>query len=163
VLTGFGILWFYNAMELGGAPRIWFVVMWAMAAALLVASIACIRSGYRAAGAVPKQPREVARQFWIIFGLEGAGIIAVVILFQLWHWDRYIVAAIAIIVGIHFLPLAKLFRAPVYRLTGLALVVCPLLLLAIMPGTTFRDVAIAYGAGTILWATALIVVAIPRR
>jgi hypothetical protein len=163
VLTGFGVFWLYNAMLLGGVSRIWFAALWLAAAALVAASVICVRRGYRAAGVIAKRPPEVARRFWIVFGLEAAAIIAVIILFQLWHWDRYIVAAIAIIVGIHFLPLAKLFRAPLYNFTGVALTVWPLILLATMLGTASRDVAIAYGAGAVLWGTAMIVIAIPRR
>jgi hypothetical protein len=162
-LTAFGALWLFNALHVGGATRFWFAVLWIVAAALALASIVSLHRGRRAMGRLPRRGPEVARKFWTVFGLEAAAIVVAVVLFQLWHWERYMVAAIAAIVGLHFLPLAKLFRAPVYYFTGIALVAWPTVLLVAMPASTQRDVAIAYGVGALLWGTALIVLAIPRR
>jgi Na+/melibiose symporter-like transporter len=162
-LTIFGALWLFNAMQAGGVARLWFAVLWIVAVALVLASIISIRRGRRVLGERPRRGPAVARKFWIVFALEGAAILAAVILFQLWHWDRYIVAAIAIVVGIYFLPLARLFRAPVYYLIGIALILWPAILLGTVHASTRRDVAIACGVAAILWRTALIVLAIPRR
>jgi hypothetical protein len=162
-LTAFGALWLFNALQVGGASRLWFAVLWFAAVALLLASIVSIRQGRKALGQLPKRAPEVARTFWIVFGLEAAAIVVAVLVFQLWHWERYIVAAIAAIVGIHFLPLAKLFRAPVYYFTGMVLVAWPAVLLVAMPASSQRDVTVALGVGCILWGTAAIVLAIPRR
>jgi hypothetical protein len=72
------------------------------------------------------------------------------------HLETYLVPAIAIIVGLHFFPLAQVFRARRYHLTaalmtlaGVGGVVAIVSGLAIAPATAIVDVACAM----ILWVT----------
>lgn len=162
VLAGFGALWLYNALVLSHAPQWILPLMWAATAALALGGIIAIRRSKAAGYEVPRDPA-VAKWFWIVFAAEFAGIAAVVVVFQMWSIDRYIVPAIAVIVGVHFLPLAQLFRAPIYYLTGIAMVAWSVTMIFAMPIDPQRTIMVAYGAGAILWASAFIVLAFPRR
>ncbi len=63
---------------------------------------------------------------------------------------------LGVIIGVHFLPLAKIFRMPLYYWTGAVMVLGALATLAI-PAGHVRNFA-AYGAnGLSLWATATVI------
>jgi hypothetical protein len=63
--------------------------------------------------------KSLLRQFLIIFALEIAGICLVNTMCGLLHHRRYVVPLDLIIVGLHFLPLARLFEYPRYYVTGI--------------------------------------------
>jgi hypothetical protein len=60
------------------------------------------------------------------------------------------------IIGLHFLPLAKIFEAPIYYATGAVMVLGVLASLAIPPGHARNIVALGIN-GLSLWATAAVV------
>jgi hypothetical protein len=60
------------------------------------------------------------------------------------------------VVGLHFLPLAKLFKVPPFYVTGMVLVLVTLGSLLITVGNPRAIVALA-GSGLCLWATAVVV------
>ena len=92
-----------------------------------------------------------------------AGACGVVVLLCLvtWHWD-WLAAGLALVVGLHFLPLARLFRFPVYYVTGLAIVAG-----VVFDAVRFEGVAMigAVGAttGTAMWLTAIYILLHARR
>jgi uncharacterized membrane protein YvlD (DUF360 family) len=64
------------------------------------------------------QGRRLMRRFGMIFAAEAVAIAVVsVVCMHTHHW-RFIVPLVLIIVGLHFLPLAKLFAVPRYYVTG---------------------------------------------
>ena len=63
--------------------------------------------------------REIGRHFYTILGLEVAAILVAVVVLTAIHYADFILPGIALIVGVHFFPLAALFRTPVYYGTGL--------------------------------------------
>ena len=64
------------------------------------------------------QGRRLMRRFGMIFAAEAVAIAMVsVVCMRTHHW-RFIVPLVLIIVGLHFLPLAKLFAVPRYYITG---------------------------------------------
>jgi hypothetical protein len=79
--------------------------------------------------------------------------------------SQFIPPAIALIVGLHFLPLARLFRVTFYYITGVLL--CVLALVAIIalirglpiagPSPYNWSLVVGIGATLILWLTALVV------
>jgi hypothetical protein len=82
----------------------------------------------------------------------GGDLLAVVVLKAI-HYPDYILCGIALIVGVHFFPLAALFRAPVYY--GTALAGCAIGLAGFFvadPGVRQKVVGISFGL--LLWATA---------
>jgi hypothetical protein len=62
--------------------------------------------------------KRIAMWLGIIFGIEIVLIALASILLSVFQADRFIAPTAALIVGIHFFPLARLFRVPVYYLTG---------------------------------------------
>jgi hypothetical protein len=98
----------------------------------------------------------VQRFNWVV-AVEAAGIAAAVVICLAAAAPRAIPAAVCLVVGAHFLPLASIFDQPQYRWTGM------LLLLAasaglFMTAAGLAEAAIAtvgFGAATILCGTAL--------
>src|SRR5579859_2784988 len=78
----------------------------------------------RSARALPKaessesttQGRRYGVWFGIVFGIEIMLIVLANILLSNFHAETFIAAVTALIVGVHFLPLANLFRVPAYYL-----------------------------------------------
>jgi hypothetical protein len=76
--------------------------------------------------------------------------------FALAHFGRYslIPQFLGVIIGLHFLPLAKLLRAPRYYLMGTAMVLCVLASLLIPEGS-IRNVIACAAIGLPMWITAV--------
>ncbi len=124
-----------------------------MTAALVLSGILRIRSERKSG--LPKQPAAVRIGFLITTALEVAGIVVAVFALSHWHMQQYIVAAIAVVVGLHFLPLAKIFRTPLYYATGLAMVAAAVAGAVILKDTQ-QIVCICYSMGAILLLTAFV-------
>jgi hypothetical protein len=85
------------------------------------------------------------------------------ILLSTFQLDRFIPPVTALIVGIHFFPLARLFHVPVYFLTGALLSVLALVALVALPlglpiaGPSPYNWSLFVGVGTtlVLWLTLL--------
>lgn len=61
-------------------------------------------------------------KFGLIGAAEAIGIVAVIALCNNLHTPNAISGAVAIIVGLHFIPLARLFKMGLYNYTGAAIV-----------------------------------------
>jgi hypothetical protein len=128
------------------------------AIALLIPCFGMFQIGRRAAKlAAPltsEQKRVQSRMgimFGIVFGAEGLLIfLAVSVLIHL-HLQPYIMNAVAAIVGLHFLPLARLYRVPLYYWVGGVMVADALVWLA-LPSPT-REIAVGLSMAVILWLT----------
>ena len=90
---------------------------------------ACIAgTGVRVSGSHPAIPspmaeqtakrRQIGRQFGWVTGIEGAAILLTVVVLNVVRRPEYIASVIALIVGLHFFPLTKLFGAPHPYLIG---------------------------------------------
>ena len=95
------------------------------------------------------------RDFQWVLALEWVPIVVVAIVFARMRRRHLILPAIAIIVGLHFLPLAKLFGAPLYYFTGSALVLATLAAFSVSD-ITRRQGIICFASGLILWTTSAI-------
>ena len=101
--------------------------------------------------------------FGIIFGIEFVLIAISSTLLSTFKGDVFIAPAIALIVGIHFFPLSRLFHVPVFSITGgllsvLALVALIALLLGLpIAGSSPYNWSLFVGIGTTLtlWLTAV--------
>lgn len=107
--------------------------------------------------------KRIGIRFGIVFGIEIMLIALASILLSTFQLDRFIAPATALIVGIHFLPLARLFRVPTYYITGVLLSALALVaLLALLLGLTIGgqspynwSLFVGWGATLVLWLTAL--------
>lgn len=119
----FGALWAHAALTAEPALQVWPVqiVIIAVSVALILAGLATFLRGRRLAK-TPGNPalpqRRVWRKFLLVLFLEIVAMNLVV--WQLGTHDLMtcLMPAIAIIVGLHFFPLARIFRAPHMQVTA---------------------------------------------
>lgn len=115
--------------------------------------------------------RRIWRWFGLIFGLEIVLIALASSLLSIFPLSQFIAPTTALIVGVHFIPLARLFRVGVYYLTGallsvIALVALVALLLGLpMAGSSPYNWSLFVGIGTtlVLWLTVLFMIRFGRR
>jgi len=108
----------------------------------------------------PSRGRKIMRQFGMIFAAEiGAIAVVYVACVKTHHW-RFIVPLSIVIVGLHFLPLARLFRVPRYYVTGALFCAIPIVTMLSVPahahiGHSLSWITIpAVGGGLVSLATA---------
>jgi hypothetical protein len=169
VMFGFGTVWVLLGLFRGRSSAIW------VRFTLLFAGIAlavCIAAFGKRALSIPQTDvpvsqqqnaanREIGRRFYIVAGIEFAAIFLSVIVLRALHFPDYILCAIALIVAIHFFPLAALFKAPIYYGTGL--LGCAIGLVGFFTDDSgLRQKIVGISFGLLLWATAacLLVVAL---
>jgi hypothetical protein len=160
ILTLFGNLWCFLALVFWDArPR------WSIPAANLVGTLllAFCLARFIAWKKIPSRHDPVAAAkgkragmwFGIIFGAEGLLIWLCVLLLQHLGLSGWIPLAVATIVGLHFLPLARLFEVPLYYWTG-ALSVLGMVVCSLMPDSALRQLSAGFIMAAILWLSALL-------
>ena len=160
VLVGAGLGWMMSGLSaLGGIPPALFSAVLAGAALLLLGAVAVRRSAHNVAE-TPWSPQR-SRGFWLAFGAEAAAIVLIVSTALLLHRPQWIPPLVALAVGLHFLPLARLFRRPLYYVTGTALcAVCAATILFMPPQWGARHLqgwllSAGLGSGMVLWLSVL--------
>jgi hypothetical protein len=91
---------------------------------LLFAGVATIREGRRLSRATATReagPRGMRRQFVVVLAWEILALNVAAYLLIGHQMVQYLAPAVALVVGLHFLPLAKIFRAPHYYATATAM------------------------------------------
>jgi len=121
--------------------------------ALLAAAI-CIKRQAKRWPRVPDTPG-VGRAFAWINAIQWTAVVAVVFGFGRLHWDAYVPSAVTAIVGLHYYPLARLFRNPLHYVTGTVLVAWAVASAVIVPLDRLQGVS-TMGTGAILWASAAV-------
>lgn len=124
----FGVLWLTIGLATGRRSPLWLRGSILLAGLLLAALVArldlrAVRLSRLAPPLTAEQQaigKQVGRRFGWITGLEGGAIVLAVIILNVVRRPDYILSTIALIVGLHFFPLAGLFASPFYCLTGLA-------------------------------------------
>lgn len=161
VMFGFGIVWLLIGLMSGSRSPRWLFVSLLFVGIALGSSIAAL--GVRTSH-LPRNPDPLTRQqieanrrvtlhFYIIFGIEIAAIFLAVAALKAVHYPDYILSGIALIVGVHFFPLAALFRTPVYY--GTALCGCAIGLIGFfIADDRLRRKFVSLSFGALLWATA---------
>jgi hypothetical protein len=110
----------------------------------------------------PRRMRQVASNRFRVFGQVNASqavaiVVAVVLLGRFGQWV-YIPAAVCLVVGLHFLPLARTFAQPQYWWTGGLLIALALIgTMTLLGGIDAANsrVLVGFGASVVLWTTAL--------
>lgn len=128
--------------------------------ALVVTGISLVRRARGlAAGSSPFARTRMRRRFWLILAGEIIALNLVAFVLFARGAPQYLAPAFAIIVGLHFFPLAPTFNAPHFRVTGtvmtLAGVIAVLLIADGSPAGTTAGIADIACALT-LWATAFV-------
>lgn len=164
----FGALWASMGIvgsNKHGAP--WLLVLSGiMTLILLIGAISLFSKSRNMSNTVAPKERKhwnkTNQKFGLIFGLEGLAIlIASVICNSINHFEVFF-PIMAIIVGIHFFPLAHLFRENFYYGTGIVLCILGIISLFLPMNANFIDVSlivrstfIGFGSALTLWVTGL--------
>jgi hypothetical protein len=158
-LSFFGGVWFCIAMFVRGAVD-------ARAGIAIGLGFAVLAGGavhaMRAARHWPREPEDptIGRKFgWINAGQWAAGFIAYNLLVR-FGLGEYFPSVLTAVVGLHFLPLAKLFHSPAHYATGSLMLAWSAVTVMFVPMEHLPSVT-AFGTGMILWqaaATALALV-----
>ena len=90
--------------------------------------------------------------FGVVNIVQWVAIFGVVNLLANLHLSGWIVPAIVLIVGAHFIPLAQIFDSHQHLNTGIAMMVCAAI--AVVLPASIRDVVECVSAGVILWISA---------
>lgn len=153
----FGAAW--TAAGTGGIEGAVGVVIlilgWLIAAALCIGSVR-LRRG---AEGLPRSDspqaqsrrRHTLRRFNLVFGLEIVAIAVAVFFLVRLGLGSLIPSVVALIVGVHLFPLAKLFGIRAYHLTGAVL--CALALVTLLFAPESRLALVGMGSAVTLFAT----------
>jgi hypothetical protein len=157
----FGSAWMYWAVVFSGSPTpLRFSIVTVPAVALVAWAILrarAVRHLVFSASDV-EHWRAHRKVFWIDSGIEwGLGGAAAFALARFGRFDL-IPQALGVIIGLHFLPFVKIFRAPRYYWTGGIMVVAAVASLLIERGY-IRNIAGCAAIGLTLWATAVAILA----
>lgn len=155
-LSLFGLVWILLA--LAGLKRIdpaAVILLSSFVAALLVLSLRTIRRTRHLVRnpANAARNRRINRLFGLINVVQWAGILLAINLLNHFHLSGWIVPAVIFIVGVHFLPLAYLFRTRLHYVTGCELMIWAVVAPLVSSARYMEPVA-ALGTGAILWITA---------
>jgi hypothetical protein len=93
--------------------------------------------------------------FGLVFAAEGVLIFLAINVLNNLHLGDYAISAIAAIVGLHFLPLARLFRRPMYYVVGTIMTVAALASIAIP--VSIRISTLSATMSVILWITCVLI------
>ena len=154
VLALFAAAWAWAAIELSGAPSSLVVIPVAISLALLA-------SGWRGSGLFPARGRHVGKVVGLWSTIEVAALLVTANVLEHLHRADLMMPLGAIIVGLHFFPLARGIPARLYHATGAGLVFAGLIGL-LLPAAE-RPLVVGIGAALVLWATALVIVLRGRK
>jgi hypothetical protein len=155
----FGAVWMFEGLYFGHlATPVWLTVIGMLTVAVVAWPVIRIRS--LAGGSYSAADRErwaaVAVPYWINLAIEW--LLSFVAAIWLAHIHRYalIPQCVGAIIGLHFLPLARMFKTPLYYWTGAAMVLGDVASLAI-PAGHMRNIAACGVDGLSLWVTAAVI------
>lgn len=117
-------------------------------------SITLLRSGRLLAKRFPLPPEErrpVLRAFLVLLLAEVIAILLVLILAERMGRTDLMADWCALVVGLHFFPLARIFRAPQMVVIGAASTLWSLLCWALFRGNVLT-IAVSVGTGVLFWA-----------
>ncbi len=160
ILTLFGGLWSVLALALQPASPVWAIPA-ASATTLLLIVVCGLRWAASARMPESDDPAAAAKGkragmfFGIIFGVECGLIALVSAVLGSSGFGDWIPVAVALIVGLHFLPLARVFEVPLYYWTG-GLSVLGVLGCLLIHAIGIRLLCVGLVMAAVLWSTAFL-------
>ena len=122
---------------------------------LLACSIYVIRKGRRLRKRYPRVPtstrQAIRKSFLLVVFMEVVGFLLVWVLANRLKRPDLATDWYAMVVGLHFLPLAKIFRAPHLGVTGILLTLWCLLCWSLFRSNALV-ISVTVGTGILLWA-----------
>jgi hypothetical protein len=161
ILTLFGSVWCFLALASWTARPSWSIPAGAVVViallALCVVRLVALRNIPSIDDPVAAAKGKRAGMFFgIIFGAEGGLIALCSVLLARAGLDIWIPLAAAVIVGLHFIPLARLFEVPLYYWTG-AIIVLGMLACSLIRDVATRQLCAALVMAAVLWLSAALV------
>lgn len=167
-MTFFGALWSsIGIIGSNGLGTPWLLVLSVIVTLILLFGAISLFGKARSmrATVTPKERedrKKTNRKFGLIFGLEGLAICIASIICNLTNHFEVFFPIMAIIVGLHFFPLAALFREKFYYGTGVVLCILGIITFFLPMNATIGHVSliatstfIGFGAALTLWVTGL--------
>ena len=163
----FGFFWLgWGCAYASSFPYTGWLVLYAAMAVLLTVAIRVLRKGTarmsKGTMTGASQWERNAKPFRVILKVEGAGCGLMFLLAIVFHQWNLLAAGISLVVGLHFLPLARLMRVPAYYWTGVAIVVCDVFCTAWFTSSAIT-VAVGAATGTIMWITGILLLVRSRK
>jgi hypothetical protein len=158
IVGGFGAVWLAMGMASAGVPvRVGIAVVLPVFVLIAFLGSAARRRLPKFAGPEGPEPespkkKEMMRAFYMVNIAQWLAIFGTVNLLRNLHLDAWIVSSIVMIVGAHFIPLARIFQTPQHLKTGIAMMICAAV--AIVLPVSVRDTVECLSAGVILWTSA---------
>lgn len=149
VLTVFAVAWAWAALKFSGAVPILVVLP-------IAVSVALLASGWRGSGLFASRGPHVGKVVGLWSSVEVAALLVTANVLGNIHRADLMLPLAAIIVGLHFFPLAHGIPVRSYHVTGAGLVSVGLVGLLLTPPE--RPMVVGMGAALILWGTALVFV-----
>jgi hypothetical protein len=153
-----GTYWMVCGVAFSGHATLpWFTLVSVAALALMVWTISGIRAARTLSFSAEdmEHSRAVLKLFFIDLAIElGAIFAGYLVLNHIRRWDL-IPQVFGVVIGLHFLPLKKVFRFPLYYWTGVVMVAGTLGSLLIARGG-IRNFAGCAAVGLTLWATSVV-------
>src|SRR5690625_1566979 len=173
----FGTLWAYaGIMGLQGWGSPWVLIAsLAIGIALFASGGLLIITSRELPNQIPytagKRRKNITGWFNTIFLAEGLAIVIAIAVCNAAGHAELIPLVIALIVGVHFFPLAYLFQVKIYYYTGALLCLLPVITWIFVPiHITLMEQQInaymsivGFGSSLILWGTSLVICLIGRR
>lgn len=161
----FGTLWSLigvGGLQGWGAPWLLIVAL-LIGVALLGGGVTLWRGAERLADVAIPEADTTGRWFGIVFATEGIAIGIASYLCNVTNRFDLFFPIMAIIVGLHFLPLARLFGVTFYYAVGTLLCLLGIIALLAVPVTVpladramlGRSLLVGFGSAVILWGTGL--------
>jgi hypothetical protein len=156
-LGGFGMAWI--VLGLSSARKLNPLVLALLSCFLLALVIASVYILQRTHGSLDRSQanratqKKINRKFGLVNFLQWILIFAAVFGLPRLGLSRWIVPAIVLIVGLHFFPLAKLFKARMHYVVG-AIAVAWAIIYPLLFSAGKGDAIGAIGMGVILWVSA---------
>lgn len=161
ITTTFGFIWLgWGAGVLRGLPAAIWAGYFCVAVALMALAVTAARRGRKMISALGVSRsdfwQERRKAFGVVTVLEVVGCVVVVMLANVFQRPDLIAVGISLVVGLHFIPLGRIFGAASYYWVGSLIVVWDILTItALKSWNSTASAAIA--TGVILWATAIYV------
>jgi hypothetical protein len=154
VLTVFAALWAFAALRSSGAAP-------GLALVPAAVSLALLAAGWQGSNLFPAGGARVGRVVGLWSFIELAALLVAANVLEHMHRPDLMFPFGAIIVGLHFFPLALGIPVRLYLATGAGLVLAGLVGFAVPVAE--RPLIVGIGAAVTLWATAVVIVSRSRK
>jgi magnesium-transporting ATPase (P-type) len=148
----FGGIWLALGLYAAGQLTVVSVLMTVSCVMALLAGAAYLSRQSERFPRVANDPAQGRMFGWVNFG-QWIVIAIVVVSLGRMHQEHYVINAIALIVGVHFLPPARLFHYALHYVTGALMVVWAVATVWLVPAESLQSVT-AMGTGLLLWLSA---------